>query len=92
MASTSKDEFVETDRAGIWQYYLREKKEDRRPCVHHSDGPSASFRVSMNAWSMVTQSLISRPCVKNAALLLNVKADLLVGSIHINEPNTITTR
>ena len=54
MASTSKDEFVETDRAGIWQYYLREKKEDRRPCV------------------------------KNAALLLNVKADLLVGSIHIN--------
>jgi len=33
-----------------------------------------------------------RPCAKNAALLLNVKADLLVGSIHINEPNTITTR
>jgi len=60
MASSSKDEFVEIDRAGIWQYYLREKKEDKRPCVTY------------------------------AALLLNVRADLLVVCIHINEPSTIT--
>jgi len=30
MASTSKDEFVETDHAGIWQYYLREKKRGQK--------------------------------------------------------------
>ena len=32
MASTSKDEFVETDRAGIWQYYLRQKRRQKAMC------------------------------------------------------------
>jgi len=32
MASGSKDEFVESDRGGIWEYYLREKKGQSASC------------------------------------------------------------
>jgi len=32
MASTSKDEFIPTDRRGIWQHYLCEKKGAKAQC------------------------------------------------------------
>jgi len=32
MASGSKDEFVESDRGGIWEYYLHEKKGQSASC------------------------------------------------------------
>ena len=32
MASTSKDEFITTDRGGILEHYLREKKGNRAMC------------------------------------------------------------